>query len=318
MGMGQTFTALPTLTFKSSAAILPPVTDTSTRPASTSLPPPPPPPQTQTMAQTTSRAPTPPPSGDFVPATMPRTGIMFVKKSGRSYVLLTSSAKTAKKNALRALGTSSGNSIANMIQSKTMSMADARSYAGQHYSKFYGGALLTQAEYDRVQSALGANAVALKSGSSMIAIGVAFQEAQDAAAQANEISDQADQRVTDLQNELDAWKTEYEELLASIQAGSANTGEIEALLAQVNALTAQLDEAKRVADEASADAEAAEEEAEAVEEIAPWYVRYKWHIGVGALVVVAAGGVYWLTSRRPVERNTRLPAPTSPKHPAGF
>lgn len=256
-----------------------------------------------------------------MPATIPSTGIMFVRKNGENLVLLTSIAKATKTEALRNLSTATGNALTRMLRDNEMNEEMARSLTGKHYRSFCGGSRLTREEYSRIQNALGA-AVATKVGSSITFATSAYLEAQDAADQKSEISDQADQHVTDVQNELDAWKKAYDELLVNFQAGSANADEVAALVTKVNELTAQLAEAQRIANEADADAIEATAEAAAAEEqyeeIVPWYLRYKWHIGIGAAVIAVAGGAYWLTSRRPATKNTRLPAPTSPKHPAGF
>jgi hypothetical protein len=207
-----------------------------------------------------------------------------------------------------------------MIYAKKMDTATARAYAGKHYRAFLNGSKLTQSEYDRVQNALGA-AIAV-SASSSLKINATIsnlQETQDAASQARENSDQANEQLIEAQKQADAWKAAFEEAQA---AAGTTSEEIASLLAQVNVLNQRLEEAKLAADEAEAEADQAEAEAadaeEQYDEIVPWHLRYKWHIGIGALVVVAAGGIYWMTSRRPVEKNTRLPVPTSPKHPSGF
>jgi cytochrome bd-type quinol oxidase subunit 1 len=246
---------------------------------------------------------------------------MYVRKNGNRYVLLTPTAKSAKERALRALSTANGSRLAAMIYSKKMDTATARSYAGKHYRSFLNGSKLTGSEYERVQSALGAATAVAASNLKTYAIIGAFQETQDAAEQANSISDQANQRIVDLEKELEAWKKAFAEAQAAAVGGTSGE-DVAVLLAQVTTLTEQLEEAKRVAAEANADAVEAEAEAadaeEQYNEVVPWYLRYKWQIGVGALVVAIAGGAYWLTSRRPLEKNTRLPVPTSPKHPAGF
>lgn len=229
-------------------------------------------------------------------------------------------------NALLGLGTSEGARLSEGIRRDHMTQEEARLHAGRHYRDFYNGARLTQAEYARVQAALGTltRASTKYSNIQISTTADVFQETQDAADQTSSISDQANQRIVDLEDELVSWKKAFEEAQAAAQGGTTSE-EVAALLDRVTSLAEQLDEARRVAAEADDDAaEAAAAAADAEDqydeesdEIEPWPIRYKWHIGVSALVVAIAGGAYWMTSRQPV-KNTRLPAPASPKHPAGF
>ena len=260
-------------------------------------------------------------SGDYVPATMPRTGIMYVRKDNKKYVLLTPTTKTAKESALKRLGTNEGIICAGMIRNSKMSISTARSYAAHHYLRFVNGSKLTQGQWDRVQAALGApGAVTAINVTGANLTLTDLQEAQDAADQTASISDQANQQLEETEKELAAWKKAFEDAQDQLAQGQTTREEVNALLEQVNNLTQQLQMAQQVADEARIDAEEAEAQVEVIDEALPWYQRYKWHIGGGVLAIALAGGAYWFISRRPrpVAKNKRLPAPTSPKHPAGF
>ena len=270
-----------------------------------------------------------------VPDTVPRTGIMWVTKDGKRYVLLTKRARDLKLAALQALRTIDGNRYAQWIikqsfptysqvldgvEIKQPVAGELLAYAGRHADAFRGGARLTEAQWQSVDKALNpAQATAFQVPKIVFPTAAAqeeaVQQAEENVNQAKAASDEANQQVSALEEQIDYLNQALADALSMGPADPSASAEVQALQGQVAALMAQLSSAQDVA--ADADAEVSTAEAE-LEEIAPWYRRYMWHMGAGVLLLAVAGGGYWWWSRSKAPTPNRLPAPRSPRHPAGF
>lgn len=277
---------------------------------------------------------TAPTTGPIVPATVPQTGIMKVMKDGKQYTLLTKRAADAKKAALRALQSFDGNrflqwivvqsfptytQILDGVEVEQPPTGALLSFAGPHADAFRGGARLTNSQWIAIDKALNPATAIIppKVALSLTEKTQATQEAEENVEQARSVSEEANHQVGTLEAQI----SQLQQALADAQAAAATgdagaNADVQALQAQVLALTQQLSAAQNFADDAAADVSTAEAE---YEEVAPWYRRYMWHMGIGALLLAAAGGGYWWWSRRSMTSNlSRLPVPSSPRHPAGF
>lgn len=221
-------------------------------------------------------------SGLVVPSTVPRTGIMPVTKDGKKYVVVTKNTRLAKIAALKKLGTNQGMSLATKLNN----------------SQFRRCPTLDgiTAATDEVKSFTGQHALTFCGGS-------AYNKSTWDQVQA--LLNKAHVIVPKPINLVIAATNQAEENLnqANDVAKGANQ--------QVDDLNAQ--DFAQDAEEQASDAE------DVFNAVAPWYRRYALHVGIGAALLAAAGGGYlWWKNRSKEITLNPLPAPKSPRHPAGF
>jgi len=153
--------------------------------------------------------------------------------------------------------------------------------------------------------------------------------AQQALDEANTALDEKNQQVSNLEGNvtnLNATITDLQsQLTAALAAAGTGNGAdaalVEQLTARVAELTQQLTDTQQRLEDARGEQSSIQQEVRTAQiESGDWFGAYKWHIGIGVLVLAGVG--YWWWSKNKAEvgmtENYELPEPTDPRRPSGI